>query len=64
MFFFGLALVTVSLLMLWLASWRKSQHSVSRLGATLKETDIEPFPVGCRGQLSPDGRPTERRGAA
>ena len=37
MFFVGLALVTISLLMLWLASWRKSQHSNSLFGATLKD---------------------------
>ena len=42
MFFVGLALVTISLLMLWFASWRKSQHSDSLFGATLKDDGIEP----------------------
>jgi membrane protein implicated in regulation of membrane protease activity len=64
MFFVGLALVTISLLMLWLASWRKSQHSNSLFGATLKEDDIEPASAGCRGQLFCGDRPPERRGAA
>jgi membrane protein implicated in regulation of membrane protease activity len=64
MFLVGLALVTISLLMLWLASWRKSQHSNSLFGATLKEDDIEPASAGCRGQLFSDDRPPERRGAA
>jgi glucan phosphoethanolaminetransferase (alkaline phosphatase superfamily) len=64
MFFVGLALVTISLLMLWFASWRKSQHSNSLFGATLKDDDIEPASADCRGQLFPDDRHSERRGAA
>ena len=63
MFFVGLMLVTISLLLLWLASWRKSQHSNSPFGATLKGGDIEPGSADCRGQRFPD-RPPERRGAA
>ena len=62
MFFVGLALVTSSLLMLWLASRRKSQPSNSLFGAALKEDDIEPVSADCRGQF-PDDRPPERRGA-
>jgi membrane protein implicated in regulation of membrane protease activity len=64
MFFVGLALVTISLLMLWLASWQKSQHSVSLFGAIPKEDDSEPASVGCRGQLFSGDRSPERRGAA
>ena len=62
MFFVGLALVTISLLMLWLASRRKSQHSDSLFGAALKDDDIEPAPADCRGQLFAGDRPSERRG--
>ena len=62
MFFVGLALVTISLLMLWLASWRKSQHRGSLFGAPLKDNDIEPASSDCRGQLFADDRPSERRG--
>jgi len=64
MFFIGTSLVTIALLMLSLASWRKSQHSNSLFGATLKEDDIEPAFADCRGQLFSDDRPPERRGAA
>jgi hypothetical protein len=64
MFFVGLALVMISLLILWLASWRKSEHGDSLFGATLKDDDIEPAPARCRGQLFPDDRPAKRRGAA
>jgi hypothetical protein len=56
--------VTISLLMLWLASWRKNQHGNSLFGATLKDDDIEAASAGCRGQLFSDDRPPERRGAA
>ncbi len=64
MFFVGTALVTISLLMLGLGSWRKSEHSNSIPGATLKADDIEPASSGCRGQRLYDDRPPERRGAA
>jgi drug/metabolite transporter (DMT)-like permease len=64
MFFAGLVFVTSSLLMLWLASWRKSQPGNSLFGATLKEDDIEPVSADCRGQLFLDDRAPERRGAA
>lgn len=64
MFFVGLALVTTSLLMLCLASRRKSQHSDSLFGATLNDNDIEPAAGDYRGQLVADDRPPERRGAA
>jgi hypothetical protein len=55
--FVGLALVTSSLLMLWLASWRKSKHSNSLFDVALKDDGIEPVSVDCRGQLFPDDRP-------
>ena len=58
MFFVGLALVTSSLLVLWLTSWRKSKHSNSLFGAAIKDGDIEPVSTGCRGQLFPDDRPS------
>jgi drug/metabolite transporter (DMT)-like permease len=64
MFFIGLGLVTISLLMLWLTSWRKSQRSVSQLGATLKEGGVEPVLADCRGPLFRDDRPPEPRDAA
>jgi drug/metabolite transporter (DMT)-like permease len=64
MFFVGLALVTISLLMLWLASWRKSQHSGSQVGASLKEGGVEPVPADCAVQLFPDSRASEPRSAA
>ena len=64
MFFVGLALVTISLLMLWLASWRKSQHSDSLFAGTLNEGGVEAASAGCRGQLFSDHRPSGRRGAA
>jgi drug/metabolite transporter (DMT)-like permease len=64
MFFVGLALVTISLLMLCLASRRKSEDSDSLFGATLKDDDIEPASADYRGELVPDDRPPERRGAA
>jgi drug/metabolite transporter (DMT)-like permease len=57
MFLVGLALVTSSLLMLWLASRRKSKHSNSLFDAAFKDDDIEPVSVDCRGQLFPDDRP-------
>src|SRR3984957_7252849 len=56
MFFVGLALVTSSLLVLLLASWRKTKHSNSLFDAALKDDDIEPVSVDCRGQLFPDDR--------
>jgi hypothetical protein len=62
MFFVGLALVTISLLMLGLASRR--EHSDSLFGATLKDDDIEPASADYRGELVPDDRSPERRGAA
>lgn len=40
MFFIGLALVTFSLLMLWLASWRKSKHDNSPYAADIE--GVEP----------------------
>jgi drug/metabolite transporter (DMT)-like permease len=64
MFLIGLGLVTISLLMLWLTSWRKSQHSVLQLGDTLKDGGVEPVSADCRSQLFPDDRPPEPRGAA
>ncbi len=63
MFFVGVALVTISLLMLWLASWRKTQRGVSQLGASL-DNDIKPAGADHRSQHSPGDRPTEPRGAA
>src|SRR6202789_304149 len=62
LFFVGLALVTVSLLMLWLASWRESQHSDSSFGGPLKAEDVEPAAADYRGELVPDDRSPERRG--
>jgi drug/metabolite transporter (DMT)-like permease len=64
MFFVGLALVTISLLMLCLASRQTSQHSDSLFGAILNDDDIEPAVADYRGELVADGRPPERRGAA
>jgi hypothetical protein len=64
LFFIGLALVTISLLMLCLASRRKSEHSDSLCRATLKDDDVEPAAADYRGELVPDDRSPERRGAA
>ena len=64
MFFVGLALVTISLLMLWLVSRRKSKRRNSLFGAGLKADDIEPTAADYRGELVPDDRSPERRGAA
>jgi hypothetical protein len=50
--------------MLWLASWRKSQHSDSLFAGTLNEGGVEAASAGCRGQLFSDHRSPERRGAA
>jgi drug/metabolite transporter (DMT)-like permease len=64
MFFVGLALVTVSLLMLCLASRRKSEGGDSLFSATLKDDDIEPAAADYRGELVPEDQSPERRGAA
>jgi drug/metabolite transporter (DMT)-like permease len=63
MFFFGLALVTISLLMLWLTS-RQSQHGVLQAAETLKEGGVAPAPVDCGVQVLSIGRPSESRDAA
>jgi hypothetical protein len=50
--------------MLCLASRRKSEHSDSLFRATLKDDDVEPAAADYRGELVPDDRSPERRGAA
>src|ERR1700722_6045851 len=62
-FFVGLALVTSSLLMLWLASRRRSEPS-SLIRADIHDDGIEPASADSIHQLFPDGRPPERRSAA
>ena len=62
MFFLGLALVTISLLMLCLTSRGKSQQSNSQFGAIFNDGDADPAPADFRGRLSPDDLPPERRG--
>jgi drug/metabolite transporter (DMT)-like permease len=52
MFLVGLALVTISLLMLCLVSRQKSERGDSSSGATLEDSRVEPDVVDCRGQLA------------
>jgi drug/metabolite transporter (DMT)-like permease len=63
MFFVGLALVTIALLILWLASrWRSEPSSLIR--ADIQDDGIEPASADSIHQLFPDGRPPGQRGAA
>jgi drug/metabolite transporter (DMT)-like permease len=63
MFFVGLALVTIALLMLWLASRWKSEPGW-RFGAHIQDDEIEPASAHSIHQLFPDAPPPEQRGAA
>jgi hypothetical protein len=63
MFFVGLALVTIALLMLWLVCRWKSEPG-SRFGADIQDHEIELASADSIHQLFPDAPPPEQRGAA
>jgi drug/metabolite transporter (DMT)-like permease len=62
MFFVGLALVTISLLTLWLASWRKNQPSEALFVAPRANDDTRAPSADWRRQPIPDDRPMRRIG--
>ena len=62
MFFVGLALVTISLLMLWLASWRRNEPS-SLVRADARDDDIRASPAVAAQPLFRSVRAPEQRGA-
>jgi hypothetical protein len=64
MFFVGMTLVTISLFLLSLTSWRVSALRSSRFGGRVQEDDVEPAPTGWRGQRFPDDHPPDQHGAA
>ncbi len=53
MFFVGMALVTISLFLLSLTSWRASQPRGAAFGATIQEDGVEPASVGARDRPFP-----------
>jgi len=61
MFFVGMALVTIPLLALSLASWRDSQPRGSVFRAKIQEDAIQPAPAEARDRRFLAGRFTDRR---
>jgi drug/metabolite transporter (DMT)-like permease len=57
MFFFGMALVTISLFLLSLASWRASQARGSAFGAEIQEDHVEPASADPRDLAVPRRSP-------
>jgi glucan phosphoethanolaminetransferase (alkaline phosphatase superfamily) len=60
MFFVGLALVTISLLMLWLASWRRNEPS-SLVRADARDDDLRASPAVATQPLFRSVRAPEQR---
>jgi drug/metabolite transporter (DMT)-like permease len=64
MFFVGIALVTISLFLLSLTSWRGAQPTSRTSGGRIQNDDIEPSLADARGRWFPGGRlPDPRRNA-
>jgi drug/metabolite transporter (DMT)-like permease len=64
MFFVGVALVTISLVLLSVTSWRTSQPRGTAFSARIQDDDVEPASVGARDRRFPGDRLPEHRGAA